>query len=250
MPLEKVQGLVIKSCNIGESDKILTILSDKLGKIDAVAHNCRKPKSKLMAVSQLFCFGEYILFKGKSLYTINDASINESFQKILLDYNKIIYASYFAELIDYIAPYETKNVIILSLFVKTLFILSEDEDINIELLRFAVDFKAISIAGYMPNIKSCTKCRRPIKSGNFSIEDGGLICKDCNTKYKVYEISKESFEFLYIIKNIKLENLRNINYNAKMLNYLQNIFTKYIEYNLERKFKSIEMIKKLENGDD
>lgn len=243
MPLEKVQGLVIKSINIGESDKILTILCDKLGKIDAVAHNCRRPKNKLMAVSQLFCFGEYILYKGRNLYTISDASINESFQKILFDYNKIVYASYFAELIDYIAPYEMKNVKILSLFVKTLFLLSEDENVDMKLLRFAVDFKAISIAGYMPNIKCCTKCSKIITSGYFSIEDGGIICSNCEKNYNSYEINKENLEFLHAIKNIKLENLRNINYKPDMLKYLQNIITNYIEYSLERKFKSLNMFK-------
>ena len=170
----KTQGIVLKNINLGESDKIITLLSDKLGKIDAVAHGSRKSNSSLMASTQPFCYGEYMLYKGKSLYTLNQSSIIESFQQILLDFQKLMYGTYYLELVDNLLMKDIKNITMLALLIKTLYILING-DIDNELLKTAVNFKAISISGYMPEINCCVKCGDIVKKGYFSIKDGGIV---------------------------------------------------------------------------
>ena len=66
--LTRTRGLVTKAVNFGEGDKILTLLSDRFGKIQVMAKGARRTKSKLMAGTQLFCYGDFVLFKGKSWY--------------------------------------------------------------------------------------------------------------------------------------------------------------------------------------
>ena len=100
MSLIKTQGIVLKEMNLAENDKIITILTDKLGKIDTVVHGAKSHKSKFMASTQPFCYGEYIFFSGKSMYTLSESNINESFQAILMDFDKLLYGSYMLELID------------------------------------------------------------------------------------------------------------------------------------------------------
>ncbi|WP_168190026.1 DNA repair protein RecO [Caloramator sp. E03] len=244
MSLINVQGVVLKYIKLGESDKIITLLTDKLGKIDAVAHGARRTKSKFMASTQPFCYGEYQLHKGKNLYTISQSNIINSFQTILMDLDKVAYGMYFLELIDNITENEVKSISILALILKTLYILTHDE-VDLRLLRLVFDFKAISISGYMPQIVNCVKCGRRIKEGYFSINRGGMICTDCKDNQAVYGINKETLNNLHIIKNIKLENLRNIKYDEKSINYLQNIMTKYILYQTETDFKSLSILDKI-----
>ncbi len=246
MSLTKVQGIVLKSINLGESDKIITVYTDTIGKIDMVVHGARKPKSKFLASTQPFCYCEFVVFKGKNLFTLSESSIIESFQEILQNLDKLAYGSYFLELVDVLCEKENKNVSILALLLKTLYLLTHDE-INIKLLRFAFDFKAISLFGYMPHVNYCIKCRRKLQNnGFFSIAEGGVGCNDCKNLIKnCYSLNEGAIEFLQKIKLIKLEDLRNIKYEDKNLILLQNIFLNYIQYHTGRDFKSLSLISKI-----
>lgn len=244
MSLVNVNGIVLKYIKLGESDKIITLLTDKLGKVDVVAHGARKSKSRFMASTQPFCYGEYQLYKGKNLYTLNQSNIVESFQVILMDLNKVAYGLYFLELIDNLTENESKSISIFALLLKTLYVLSHDE-IDLKLLRLVFDFKAVSISGYMPQIYNCIKCGKKVNSGYFSIKEGGLICPECNGDPYTYGINMETLKKLHTIKNIKLEDLRNIKYDEKNIDYLQNIMTKYISYHIEREIKSLSVLEKI-----
>lgn len=245
LSLTKVQGIVLKGINLGESDKIITVYTDALGKIDIVAHGARKPKSKFMASTQPFCYCEYVIFKGKNLYTLSDSAIIDSFQTILQDLVKLAYGSYFLELIDVLNEKENKNVSILALILKTLYLLIHD-DIDIKLLRFAFDFKAISLCGYMPQVNYCIDCRRNIEGKCFfSITDGGVVCADCKNAKSSYSLKEDEIHLLQKIKLIKLEDLRNIKYDDKNLSHLQNIILNYIQYYTGREFKSLSLISKI-----
>lgn len=245
LSLIKVQGIVLKSINLGENDKIITVYTDILGKIDMVVHGAHKPKSKFMASTQPFCYCEYVIFKGKSLFTLSESSINESFQGILQNLDKLAYGSYFLELVDALNEKDNKNVSILALLLKTLYILIHDE-INLKLLRLVFDFKAISLSGYMPQVNYCIKCRVKIQDkGYFNIASGGVSCIDCKSSSGTYFLNEEAIQFLQKIKLIKLEDLRNIKYDDKNLALLQTIFLNFIQYHTGKDFKSISFINKL-----
>jgi DNA repair protein RecO (recombination protein O) len=244
LSLLKTQAVVLKSINLGESDKIITIFTDKLGKVDVVAHGARKPKNKFMASTQMFCYGEYVIYRGKNLYTLNESQIIESFQKIIMDLDKLSYASYFAELIDILNEKESRNTSMLALLLKTLYILLHDE-VYLPLLKVVVDFKAISLAGYLPQVFSCVKCKSKDNLIYFSIKDGGVVCSKCNLDDSLYKIDTEALYFLQILKNIKLENLRDIKYNERTLCYIQNTILQYIKFYTNKEFKSINLLKKL-----
>ena len=49
----KTTGIVIAENSLGDSDKILTILTPNVGKISCVAKGAKRPKSMLLAGSQL-----------------------------------------------------------------------------------------------------------------------------------------------------------------------------------------------------
>jgi DNA repair protein RecO (recombination protein O) len=245
LSLTKVQAVVLKSINLGESDKIITIFSDKLGKIDVVVHGARKHKSKFMASAQPFCYGEYMVYKGKGMYTLNESHITDSFQGVLMNLDKLAYGSYFLELVDNLTEKENKNLKFLALILKVLYILTHDE-INLPLLRVTMEFKAISIAGYMPQVFTCVKCKGKVSNGYFSLREGGLTCFNCKGSSNIYGVDEESIQFLQFLRNIKLEDLRNANYDEKKLLYIQGIISKYIEYHIGKEFKSLGLLNQLQ----
>ena len=82
MGIIKTKGLIISESKMGDFDKMVTILTPN-GKIGCAAKGARRPKSLLMAGTQFFCFGEYLIFKGNNSYTI--------ISSIFFDFTYIIY---------------------------------------------------------------------------------------------------------------------------------------------------------------
>ena len=74
---------------MSDFDKILTILTPNMGKIECVAKGSRRPKSLLMAGTQFLCFGEYVLYKGSDNYSMNSCETIELFYNIRTDLDKL-----------------------------------------------------------------------------------------------------------------------------------------------------------------
>ena len=85
----KVNGIVIAENNMGDFDKMLTILTPNLGKIGCSAKGSRRPKSLLLSGTQFLCFGEYMMYKGSNTYNINSCETIEVFYNLRTDLDKL-----------------------------------------------------------------------------------------------------------------------------------------------------------------
>ncbi len=58
----RVQGIVIRSMDYGEGNKIITLFTRELGKMSVVARGAKKVKSRYGSSAQLFTYGDYLFF--------------------------------------------------------------------------------------------------------------------------------------------------------------------------------------------
>lgn len=178
MKIIKTKGIVIAEHNMADFDKMLTILTPNLGKIECLAKGSRKPKSLLLAGSQLLCFGEYMLYKGQDNYSMNSCEIIELFYKIRTDLDKLKYAAYITKIINDITTENQNNYKILQLYLNTLYVIAET-DKDLELITSIFRLRLMSIIGYRPQIEECTICKTKEKLEYFSIKNAGFKCKAC-----------------------------------------------------------------------
>ena len=66
MPQIVTHAVVLRRADYRENDRMLTLFSPTLGRIDAICRGCRRQKSPLMAASEVFCAGEYVLYTAVS----------------------------------------------------------------------------------------------------------------------------------------------------------------------------------------
>ena len=74
MEYKNVKGIVVKETKYKENDKILTIVTDALGKINVVAKGVSKPTSKLNALSTLALIEMDLKQTGENMYISTGAS--------------------------------------------------------------------------------------------------------------------------------------------------------------------------------
>ncbi|MFL0267843.1 DNA repair protein RecO [Candidatus Clostridium radicumherbarum] len=237
----KTKAIVIKSMDLKESDKLLWLFTEKLGKVSAVARGARKSKSKLLPLSLPFCFGEFVLFRGKSMYSINEGEISNSFQSLLNDFESLTYASYLCELIDIALVEEESNRELFKEFISAFYLL-QNNAVDFKLLISAFEIKLIIESGYYFNLDKCVYCGDKITSSNsFNIQYLGGICTKCE-RHQGIKISFASFNALRYLVKTPLANIYKLNLAKEVIEELHNLLINAIYYNFGKKPHSLEML--------
>lgn len=175
----KMNGIILAENNVGDFDKMLTMLTPGVGKISCVAKGARRPKSALLAGTQLFCFGEYLMYKGTETYHINSVETIEVFYNIRTDLDKLKYAIHINKIIQDVTEENQNCYKILQLFLNTLYMISEtNQDLDFILSVFKL--RLLCILGFTPNVQKCTNCQETEKLVAFSIKDNGMKCENCS----------------------------------------------------------------------
>lgn len=146
-----VTGIVLKTVPIGEYDRRVLILTKEKGKIAAFAKSARRQNNRLMAATNLFSFGEFKLYAGRSSYTIVEANISNYFETLREDFEGAYYGMYFLEIADYYTRENNDEKEMLKLVYQSLKALQTPRLKN-ELVRCIFEIKAIVINGEFPGI--------------------------------------------------------------------------------------------------
>lgn len=229
----KMSGIIISENNLGDYDKMLTMLTPGLGKISCVAKGARRPKSALLAGTQLFCFGEYLMYKGANTYNINSCDTIEVFYNLRTDLDKLNYAIEITKIIRNVTEENENCYKILQLFLNTLYTLSET-DKNPELIICIFKLKLLCILGFTPRIKECVTCKEQEKIKYFSIKDNGFKCENCGKLDKgAISMSESTISAIKYIVMAPAKKLYSFNLKDESLNELKLITKLYFHEKIE-----------------
>ena len=81
----QTEAIIIKKTKLGEADRILTLYTPHLGKIQAVAKGVRRPRSKLAGHLELLTHSQVSLARGRNLETITGSQTINSFLPLKSD---------------------------------------------------------------------------------------------------------------------------------------------------------------------
>ena len=174
-----IDGLIIHEQQIGESDKLITVLSRNEGIVKAYAAGAKNIKSKKGAATCLLSYSSLTLKKKGEFYRVTEASAKEVFFKTGSDIEELSLAQYFCELALLYAPSDENSEQVLRLILNALYFLCNKKR-NIHLIKSIVEFRLMSLIGYMPNLVACKKCVKYEKDiMYFDTYEGCLYCPDC-----------------------------------------------------------------------
>ncbi|MBO4375186.1 MAG: DNA repair protein RecO [Lachnospiraceae bacterium] len=98
--LVQVSGMVLKAFDHAEYDRRVILLTRQTGKITVFAKGVRRQGSKNMASTEPFVYGQFKLFEGKNAYNLAEADIENYFEELRLDMEKMCYASFFTDAVE------------------------------------------------------------------------------------------------------------------------------------------------------
>ena len=175
------QAIVLRHADYREHDRMLTLLSPTLGRVEALCRGCKRPQSPLLSASEWFSLGEYVLYAGKGRMTVSSAHVTESFYPLRSDYERLQYATYLLAVAEAAAQPNERAVELFTLLGRSLSRLAYTEKNAAAVsAAFLLHFSAIS--GYRPRLSHCVRCGKRIPDEQIrlmDLENGGLLCDDC-----------------------------------------------------------------------
>lgn len=241
LSLFKCNGVVIKAIDYKENDKLVWLYTDNYGKITTVARGAKKSKNKLFSVTLPLCYSEYMVFKGKALYNLQEGKIINSFQGLMNNLDKLTYSSYVCELIDIAVLEGEVNRELFKEFITTLYLLNTDA-LNYELLIRAFELKLLKATGYGLTLENCSLCKKKINVSNYiSLTHFGGVCEECDKSHGLY-ISKGAYNALRYLSNISSDKVYRLNLTDDIKKEIEKVTTFIISSNYAKKPKSLDML--------
>ncbi|WP_160671592.1 DNA repair protein RecO [Clostridium sp. C8-1-8] len=241
MSILETNAVVIKAQDFKENDKLIWLFTEKLGKIAVIAKGAKKNKSRLFSITLPLCYGQYVVFKGKNLYTLSEGRITSSFQGLLNNLEKLTYSSYICELIDICVTDEEDNRQLFKDFVTCLYLLNTDA-LDYELLVRSFELKLLKATGYGLNLENCAYCKKSITTASYiNLSYYGGVCEDCTKEHGI-SLSKGAYSALKYINNAPMDKIYRLNVNRIIKDEIAKITAYMINSNYSKKPKSLEML--------
>jgi DNA repair protein RecO (recombination protein O) len=100
LPIYRTEGIIIRTADLGELDRLISIYTKGYGKILARAISARKKESKLKGFLQNFTYARFSLAKSRTIDIVTDVEVIDTFSYLHNHLENLCYAFYFSELID------------------------------------------------------------------------------------------------------------------------------------------------------
>ena len=177
--LYKTEAIILRQRRLGEADRILTLLTPALGKMEAKAKGVRKTTSRMSGHLQPLTRCLLQLVQGRTADVITGCETMDSFQQLRQDLDRLSRALYVAELTDRLLLEKVTAYTSYRLLLDTLRRLDQADDIDVVLRYF--EMRLLDQSGFLPQLDACVNCSSPLApEQNFFVpQAGGTVCRSC-----------------------------------------------------------------------
>lgn len=206
MKLIKVKGIVIREVAYKDNDKIITILTDSLGKVSAIAKGAKKTNSPYLASSQFLVYSEFVLYQNTGYFYLNSASVINTFYNLRIDFDKLQTVFDLTKLLNTVTDENQDCEKILKLFLNTIYALDKlDKDKKLIINAFKI--KLFALLGFAPRQDKCANCSKSLLDASdefiyYNYISNTFLCDECkNTvdKKQIIRISKATYNAIFYV---------------------------------------------------
>ena len=257
MQTTEVKGLVIRSVDIKDSDRLITVFTEQMGAVTALTRGARSLKSRKMSSTMQFCYSNFVLYGTGDKLWIKEAELIESFFGISDTIEGLALASYIAEVLcDVTVSVAERDLLRLSL--NSLYAISNGK-YRTDKIKAVFEIRAASILGFMPDVHSCAACGGVRDGYVFDIMNGEIECSECRRKFELTHSLTDSPHEARIVCPLTdgaraaleysihapIEKIFSFNISEDDMRLFARASEEYIVNQLERSFRALEFYKEV-----
>ncbi|MGQ0600887.1 MAG: DNA repair protein RecO [Anaerolineales bacterium] len=240
----RTEAIVLRRKDIGEADRILTLLTPERGKVRVVAKGIRKPRSRKAGHLELFTRTNLLIATGRDLGIVTQAQAVDAHRPIREDLTRGAYAHYAVELMDKFTPENQDNRDLYDLLRAALGWFSTA--VNVSLAARYYELRLLALSGFQPELRRCVINGEAIVAEDqfFSAAQGGVVCAQCGKgKSGLILISTDALKYLRYFQSQSHIKVAGLKLAGNVLGEMEYVLQRYITYLLERQLKSVEFLK-------
>ena len=183
MAAVRTEALVIRSVDVFESSKVLTLFTRALGKVSALAKGARRLKSPFQAGLDLLSVCDIVMLHKASdaLDLVTEAVLLERFVTLRQDLAALYAGYYISELLGDLTDHHDPHPRLFDAAVVTLRHLGDPALRPGRVLRF--ELACLRELGHMPALEDCVHCGEHVDATTdaiaFGLAGGGVLCAAC-----------------------------------------------------------------------
>ncbi len=243
---DKTQVIVLSQMDYKENDALIKVFSYDYGLMTFLAKGIRKINSKNRSICMPYSISEFMFNYQESgqIQNLLQGEIIQSHHKIHEDLQKSGAASLCVELVESLIHDEDDPDTLKEHFDFTRFILNQiEEKSRLNAIMAFMLSSYMNYYGISPHVDSCVLCDST-KINSISIEEGGLICNDCQAEMHSPIYTVEFLKEFRLSQRVNQDNFENyINYK-EVSHELILLLVKFLEYHTGVTLKSWEFIRK------
>jgi DNA repair protein RecO (recombination protein O) len=230
--LYRDNAVVLRSWKLGESDRIVSLMTQSNGKIRCVAKGARKTKSRFGSRVEPTNHLEVQLYRGKGdLDTLTQVESIDRFPVLREDLELFARASSMLEAVDFVAQERESNEALYTMLARAMHTVASSES---HLVVAGFFLKLLAQEGFSPSVDVCVLCGNASDLTHFSIVDGGTSCGSCRTGFP---ISVDAMALLHLALRGQMGAVLNQPESAGTREF-DSLATRLLEHNLERRLRS------------
>ncbi len=191
MPLREAEAFVIKSHPLGESDRVITFLTRRVGKLRGVARGARRSRRRFGSNLELLSRVRLSYFEkeGVDLSRVESAELLESFYELQSDPERGAVLACFAEIADAFAREQQEDERFFRLLHAVLRAVRSGLDLDWSGRYFEV--WTLRLHGVLPDLANCSGCSASLaaRGALFRRSEGSVVCRGCGGARRAGEIS-------------------------------------------------------------
>ena len=239
-----VRGLVIRSVDYREADKILTVLTEEQGRITVGARGVRRKNARHSAACQLFAYASMTLIERQGRYTLTDSEVLLQFHGLSADIDKLALASYMAELLGTEGEDNPAGGAAVRLAVNCLYALSRDMA-PVGLVKPVFELRWLAESGYRPQLTDCPVCGTRPSHGRFNLYEGRLYCGGCGSRAGDVPLDEGALQAARFLLDCPLREIFSFRLSEEGLRQLSRMTEGYLLAQMDRPFKTLDFYKSL-----
>jgi DNA repair protein RecO (recombination protein O) len=181
--LYKTEAIVLRSMDLGEADRVLTVLTPRLGKLRVIAKGIRRTRSRLGGGLEPFSDVHLVLAVGRTFDVITQAALENPHLGLRDDLHSTAAAWYLVELVDRFCEGTAESHEAFELLGQGLAALdAAPAEVSRAVVARWFELHLLNAMGFRPELTQCLDCGLPIgPEGNaYSAEAGGLFGPECS----------------------------------------------------------------------
>lgn len=243
----RTPALILRRFDLGEADRVLTILTPTHGKMEVIAKGARKLTNPRTGHVELFTRADMLINTGRDLGIVVQAEMTAPNIPLRDDLERGGSAGYAAEIADrFVSSGEIYPKALFELLDITFARISDDSDPRLAVRYY--EMHLLNLVGFRPELNECVIGHEPVLAQDqyFSYAEGGVICpRDAIRGTSHVPLSMLTLKLMRHMQRSRYDAVRGLTVPPALHDDVERVLVGYISYLLERRPHSADLLRRL-----